>query len=152
VHNPVNTVISFALLIAIVGGSFYYVYALAPRGPWMGITEGGFLTPEVAEILGFDQEYGFLIFDIAPTSPADKAGLQDGGDNTVLIGGREIPVDGDIIVSMNGRQINTIDDVCAVLEEKQVGDAVRFVVNRDGSLREANVVLEEAPPGQTSDC
>jgi S1-C subfamily serine protease len=151
-HNPVNTAISFVILIAVVGGSFYYVYALAPRGPWLGIAAGGFLDPESADLLGLDQEYGYLITSIAPGSPADKAGLQDGGEETVDIGGQIIPVDGDILVSIDGRQVNGIDDICGVIEQKEVGDAVRIGVNRAGTLQEANLILEEAPPGEGSDC
>lgn len=151
-HNPVNSVISFVLLIVLVVGSFYYVYALTPGGPWMGITGGGFLDPEVAEVLGLDQDRGFLVFSIASGSPADRAGVQGGGANTVDIGGRMIPIDGDIIVSMDGRQLSEAGDVCAVLAGKEVGDNVMIGVNRDGNLHEFNLVLEASPPGQSSEC
>jgi S1-C subfamily serine protease len=69
-----------------------------------------------------------------------------------MIGERPIPVDGDVIVSMDGAQIDAIDDVCGVLEQKQVGDAVEIGVIRDGSLQEFSVVLEEAPPGESPEC
>jgi hypothetical protein len=76
VHNQVNNAIAFGLLVAIVGGSFYYVYALAPKGPWIGVTDGAFITPEAARAIGLQEQHGFLIFTIAPSSPAAKAGLQ----------------------------------------------------------------------------
>jgi S1-C subfamily serine protease len=152
VHNPVNSAISFGLLIAVVGGSFYYVYAFTPRGPWLGISAGGFLDSEAAGLLGLDQEQGYLIFTVEPSGPASKAGLRGGSDDIVLIGDRPIPIDGDIIVSMDDRQINVPDDVCSVLDQKQVGDTVRIAAIRDGSLQEFNLVLEEAPPGQSSRC
>ncbi|SRR5690606_2039823 len=151
-QNPVNAVISFALLAVIVGGSFYYVYALAPRGPWMGIASGTYLNPQVSEVLGLDQDSGILLFTVAPQSPADKAGLRGGGAEIVEIRGQRIPVDGDIIVSMDGRQITEEEDVCAVIEQKQIGDSVRVGVIRDGSLMEFNVILEESPPGASSRC
>lgn len=150
-HNPFNTVISFVLMIAVVGGSFYYVYALAPRGPWMGITAGGFLNPEVAAVLELNQEYGFLIFTIAPASPAARAGLQ-GADNEIIIEGQSIPIGGDILVSIDGKEINTTGDVCSVLTQKQAGDTVRIGINRDGEQEQVNLILEEAPQGQTSEC
>lgn len=150
-HNPVNTAISFGLLISVVGGSFYFVYATAPPKPWTGITDGGFLTPEAAEVLGLDQERGFLIFTITEASPADRAGLR-GSDDVFIMEDRRIPIGGDIVVSMDGRQINVLDDVCGVLAQKQVGDSVRFEVSRDGSLQQANVILEELPPGATTEC
>lgn len=150
-HNPVNSFISVGLLISVVGGSFYYVYATAPIKPWTGITDGGFLTPDAAEMLGLDREQGFLIFTITESSPADKAGLR-GSNNVFEIEGRRIPIGGDIVVSMDGRQIVRLDDVCAVLAQKEVGDSVRFEVSRDGNLQETNVILEELPSGATTEC
>lgn len=151
--KSINTAISFGLLIAVVGGSFYYVYATAPIKPWTGITEGLFLSPAAVEALGLEQERGFLIFTIASSSPADKAGLRGGGaEDSVTINGIQIPIDGDIIVSMDGRQINGIDDVCGVLAQKQVGDNVMIEASRAGKLLQANVILEELPPGETTKC
>lgn len=150
-HNPTNTIISFILMIALVGGSFYYVYALAPRGPWIGIIGGGFLNPDIARALELNQDHGFLITSIAPGSPADKAGLR-GADDEVIIDGQRIPVGGDIIVSIDNRQINTAGDVCNILTQKEAGEIVRIEINRLGSLRVINVMLEEAPQGQTSEC
>ena len=150
-HNPVNSFISIGLLISVVGGSFYYVNASAPIKPWTGITDGGFLTPDASEMLGLDREQGFLIFTITEASPADKAGLR-GSNNVLEIEGQRIPIGGDIVVSMDGRQIVGLDDVCAVLSQKGVGDSVRFEVSRDGNLQETNVILKELPSGATTEC
>jgi len=155
VHNPFNTAISFGLLISVVGGAFFYVYsggpAERPKEPWIGVTTGVELTPERAEALGINQEYGFLIFSIAPASPADKAGLR-GSNNVTTIDGEPVPVGGDIIVSMDGRKINGVEEICAVLTQKQVGESIRFVVVRDNNSLEAEVILEEAPPQSRSSC
>jgi S1-C subfamily serine protease len=117
----------------------------------MGIADGAFITPEAAQALGLNEDHGFLIFAIAPSSPAAKAELQQADDN-VSISGRTIPVGGDIIVSMDGRQINGPDDVCGIMGQKQVGDNVRIGINRDGRLQEVNLMLEESPPGSSSEC
>ena len=152
-QNPTNAFISFGLLISVVGGSFYFVSANTPIKPWTGITAGAAITPEAAEALGFDRDHGFLIIAIAQSSPADRAGLRGGsGDNPVTINGEQISIDGDIIVSMDGMEIIQRADICAVLAQKQVGDSVRFEVSRDGSLRQANVFLEELPPGAMTTC
>ena len=74
-HNPVTTAISFALLISVVGASFYYVYATNPKEPWLGI-EGSNVTPRIAQTLGLQEPRGFLIFAVETTSPADVAGLK----------------------------------------------------------------------------
>jgi S1-C subfamily serine protease len=153
VQNPVNTFISLGLLISVVGGSFYFVSATAPIKPWTGITAGATIDPEAAERLGLERDHGFLIIAIAPSSPAERAGLRGGsGENPVDIDAQHISVDGDIIVSMDGRQINQREDICTVLGQKQVGDSVRFEVSRDGNLQQINVILEELPPGERSRC
>lgn len=152
-HSPVTSAISFVLLAAIVGGSFYYVYANAPVKPWTGILAGGIITPDTPVELRRDQDHGFLIIAVAPSSPADLAGLRSGGsEGSIVIDGEEIPIGGDIIVSMDGRSINELDDICAVLHQKQVGDSVVFKVSRDGSMFETNVVLGELPQGQRTFC
>lgn len=117
----------------------------------MGIVAGLFLNPSRAEALQLDQDHGILIYMIAPSSPAAKAGLQ-GADDEVVISGEVVPIGGDIIVSMDGRQINGPDDVCSAFEQKRVGDSMRLVIDREGSLQEVNLILEEAPPGRSPEC
>ena len=152
-HNPVNTVISFGLMIAVVGGSFYYVYATAPARPWTGITFGGIISADTPEELRRDQNHGFLIVTIAPASPADRAGLRGGSaEGSVVIDGQQIPTGGDIILSIDDRQINQRDDICAVLGQKQVGDSVVFEIAREGNVIDVNVTLGELPPGENTFC
>jgi len=153
VHNSVNTTISFGLLITIVGGSFYYVYATDPKDPWMGITAGAIISSDAPKELELDQDRGYLILTIAPSSPADRAGLRGGDpERSVTIDGRQIPVGGDIILSMDERQINQREDICAVLAQKQTGDSVKLEVSRDGSPFEANLILGEMPASANSFC
>jgi S1-C subfamily serine protease len=53
---------------------------------------------------------------------------------------------------MDDTQISTVEDICTVMDLKQIGDSVRFEVERDGELRQLNVMLEELPPGASSIC
>lgn len=153
VHNSVNTSISFGLLITIVGGSFYYVYATDSKDPWMGITAGAIISVDAPKELELGQDQGFLILTVAPLSPADRAGLRGGDpERSVTIDGRQVPIGGDIIHSMEDRQINQREDICAVLAQKQVGDSIKLEVSRDGSRFEANLVLGEMPASANSFC
>ena len=155
VQNPVNIAISFVVLIAVVGGSFFYVSSggpvKLPPEPWIGITKGLVVTPAWAEALGLNQQHGLLIISLAPGSPAEKAGLM-GASNVTVVNGEKVPTGGDIIVSMDGMPINGTKDVCAVLAQKEVGDSSKFVIDRSGEVREIVVVLEELPPQATSTC
>jgi S1-C subfamily serine protease len=152
-HNSVNTRISFGLLITIVGGSFCYVYATDSKDPWMGFTAGAIISSDAPKELELGQAHGYLILTIAPSSPADRAGLRGGDpERSVTIDGRQVPIGGDIIHSMEDKQINQREDICAVLAQKQAGDSVKLEILRDGSLFEANLILGEIPASANSFC
>ena len=138
-HNPFNTVISFAILISVVGTSFYYVYASDAAEPWLGI-EGSNITPLIAQTIGLQQSVGFLIYSIEPGSPAESAGLR-GGDRLLTIEGRPVVVGGDLIIGVDNIQIQNAQDIEAQLAHKTVGDFVEFSVMRGGSNLEIEVQL-----------
>ncbi len=132
-QNATNTVISFGVLISIVGASFYYVSATDEPQPWLGI-EGSNVTPTIAQTLGLQEPVGFLIFSVEPSSPAETAGLR-GGDRVVTIDGRPVVLGGDVIIAVDNIQIEDAQDIEAQLIQKSVGDVVEFTVIR-GSLTE----------------
>jgi serine protease Do len=138
-HNPINTAISFVLLISVVGASFYYVYATDPKEAWLGI-EGSNVTPAIAQTLDLRQPRGFLIFAVETTSPADVAGLR-GGDRVVSIDGRPVVVGGDVIIAIDNTQIQGAEDIEALLASKRIGESIRFTVIRENSTQDLEVVL-----------
>ena len=138
-HNPVNTVISFAVLISVVGASFYYVNATDATEPWLGI-EGSNVTPAIAQTLGLQAPAGFLIFSVEPGSPAEAAGLK-GGDRVVIIDGRPVVLGGDVIIAVNDISIQDAQDIEAQLLYKRIGDVVEFSVIRGSSTQDIEVEL-----------
>jgi serine protease Do len=138
-HNPVNSVISFGILFAVVGASFYYVSATDAREPWLGI-EGSNVTPGIAQILGLREPAGFLIFSVEPSSPAEVAGLR-GGDRAVTIEGRPVVLGGDVIIAVDNIPIQDAQDIGAQLIQKSIGDVVEFSVIRGSSVEDVEVTL-----------
>lgn len=138
-HNPVNTAISFAVLISVVGASFYYVSATDAQEPWLGI-EGSNVTPAIAQTLGLQEPSGFLIFSVEPSSPAEVAGLR-GGDRVVTIEGSPVVLGGDVIVAVDNIQIQDAQDIEAQLSQKSIGDVIEFSVVRGSSTEEIDVEL-----------
>ena len=138
-HYPVNTVISFTVLISVVGASFYYVYATDAAEPWLGI-EGSNITPAIAQILGLEQPVGFLIVSVEPGSPAEQAGLR-GGDRVETVDGSPVVLGGDVIIAVDNTQIEDAQDIEAQLIHKRVGDVVEFTVIRGSSTQEIEVKL-----------
>jgi len=137
--SAVNTIIPFAILVSIVGASFYYVNATDAREPWLGI-EGSNVTPTIAETLGLRQTDGFLIVSVEPGSPAEVAGLR-GGDRVMTIEGRPVVVGGDVITAVDNLQIQDAQDIGALLAQKSIGDFVEFTIIRGGSTLEFDVQL-----------
>ena len=138
-HNPVNTVISVAVLVSVVGASFYYVHATDAIEPWLGI-EGSNVTPAIAQTLGLQEPSGFLIFSVEPSSPAEVAGLR-GGDRVVTIEGRPVVLGGDVIVAVDNIQIQDAEEVGAQLTQKSIGDVIEFTVIRGTSTQDIEVRL-----------
>ena len=141
-HNPVNTFISFGLLIAIIGGSFYYVSATHPKEPYLGIRAATEVTPAIAQQLGLREARGLLIYVIDPGGPADQAGLR-GGDRLAVIDGREVALGGDVIISIDDVQIQGADDAQALLADKVAGDGVTFTVIRGNTTLDVNAIVGE---------
>ena len=138
-QNPINTVISFGVLISVVGASFYYVSATDEAQPWLGI-EGSNVTPTIAQTLGLQEPVGFLIFSVEPSSPAETAGLR-GGDRVVTIDGRPVVLGGDVIIAVDNIQTRNAQDIGAQLIQKSIGDVIEFTIIRGSSTEKIEVRL-----------
>jgi serine protease Do len=115
---------------------------------WLGIS-GTALTPEIAQAVGLTPDTrGFLVIEVAAGGPADKAGIR-GGYKIGDVGGREIPLGGDIIIGIDNRTVTTLENILTYLgNEKQAGDTVQLNILRDGSNSQASVILGEIPQGR----
>jgi len=74
-----------------------------------------------------DYEAGVVVIHIEPDSPADKAGIQRG----------------DIILSVDEKQVNTMLDLMREIEGKSAGDEILIKVQHCESTKEVSVELEE---------
>jgi S1-C subfamily serine protease len=115
--------------------------------PWIGVS-GTDMTPEIAEAIGLEEPRGFLVISIQDGSPASRAGIQEGSNETVLPR-REIPLGGDVILSIDGITVRKIDDLLGYLEEStQVGQIVSLGIWRDGETTEVDLSLTARPGEQ----
>jgi S1-C subfamily serine protease len=115
--------------------------------PWIGVS-GTDMTPEIAEAIGLGEPRGFLVISIEDGSPASRAGIQEGSSQTVLPG-REIPLGGDVILSIDGITVRKIDDLLGYLEQStQVGQIVTLGIWRDGETTEVDLTLTARPGEQ----
>jgi serine protease Do len=72
------------------------------------------LTPEIADQLGYKNQEGVVIIDVAGGSPAEDAGLQQG----------------DLIMEINQVKIRTVQDFKTALARLRSGDSAALLVRR----------------------
>ena len=112
------------------------------KHPWIGI-QGHDVDPELAKVRELDSSKGFLIMAVIEGSPADLGGLL-GVTETVEIDDREYPIDGDIIISVDGIEVRKISDILVHLQRnKVIGDSMELEVLRNGEILDITITLEE---------
>jgi S1-C subfamily serine protease len=107
--------------------------------PVLGVT-GTPIFGGLAEALDLPREGGFLIYEVAPGSPADRAGLR-GARRRVIVGNYEIYVGGDLIMAIDGQPITGPNDLTRLLRKKRPGDTVELSIYRDGRRLKVKVEL-----------
>ena len=112
--------------------------------PWVGISSAD-ITTDLAELLELDDAKGVLVMTVSKDSPADKAGLR-GSSETAIFNEVEYTVGGDIILSVDGKELRQIADLLIHLQrEKNVGDTMNLEILRDGKIMNVEVTLEKRP-------
>jgi S1-C subfamily serine protease len=114
------------------------------KHPWLGIS-GIDIDPDLASILGLQDTRGLLVVSIVKDSPAEKAGLH-GSTETKEIDGIKYQIGGDVILSVDHKDVRKIDDILIHLQrEKKVGDTIDLEILREGRVTNFELTLEERP-------
>ena len=100
--------------------------------------------PQLADKLGLDVKGGALVQDVEPDSPAEDAGIH-GGEGEIEFQATPVPTGGDVIVSVNGRDLTREDDLADVISGMSAGQHVKLELLRDGERRTIDVQLGERP-------
>jgi serine protease Do len=90
------------------------------------------VTQTMAEAFKLDRPAGALVSDVSPGSAAERAGL----------------VSGDVVLSVNGKEVDLSADLPAQVALAQPGEQVEMGVWRRGVLGSVRVVLDDANPAQ----
>lgn len=114
--------------------------------PYLGITsDNRFTVRELAGPLDLPVNHGVLIAEVQSGTAADRAGLQ-GGDREVEVMGAEVKAGGDVIVAIDGHELQTFDDLVAYLvSETEVGQEIALTIVRDGEEMEVSAILGKRP-------
>ena len=94
--------------------------------PYLGITYLAVTDAQTASQLGVNA-YGVYVVEVVKGCPAEKAGLQAG----------------DRIVSVDGTEIASKDDLGTLMQKHAAGDTLSITIAREGQMQTVNVTLGE---------
>src|SRR5262249_50431663 len=104
-----------------------------PVRPSLGVQVA---TDQLARQLG---QKGVLVVNVQPDSPAARAGVR----GTVRAANGDIQL-GDVIVAIDGKKIEKVNDLFDSVEQHKVGDKTTVTVLRDGQQQDVPVDLSRA--------
>lgn len=104
------------------------------REPTLGIEVDEQINQIAKERLGFD---GVMVLRTIPGTSAYKADLK----GIVLYPDGSFEP-GDIILSIDGKPVNTVKDIKDILHEKIIGDVVKVEIVRNGRIIKKDIILE----------
>ena len=101
------------------------------------------ITPGLADQMGLAADSGLLIVQVVPGGSADRAGLR-GGTERAYVGDMPIMVGGDLIVAIDGQDVQDQQDLSQVMNNHRAGDTVRLTIYRGKKKMDVSVTLGEA--------
>ncbi|OPL13455.1 MAG: hypothetical protein AVO38_13435 [delta proteobacterium ML8_D] len=102
------------------------------------------VTPALAKLLDLPVENGAIIIDVTHGGPADKAGIK-GGKKELRLGNRLYPVGGDIIVAIDGEEVESDIAAIRILLTKEPEEEVLVSIYRGERLKRLKVRLGKKP-------
>src|SRR5437660_7324643 len=101
------------------------------------------ISPDIASDLGLASDYGLLIVRVTPGGAAERAGLR-GGSERAYLGNMPIMVGGDLIVAIDGQQVQDQQQLAQMMNNHRAGDAVKVTIYRGKRKMDVAVTLGEA--------
>ncbi len=108
--------------------------------PYLGVTTTT-VTDQLSQDLNLPVEQGALVQEVVSGGPADKAGLR--GGRTAIAEG--LKVGGDVIVKVDGKDIQTSADVADAILDDDPGDTVTIEYFRGDERKSVDVELGKRP-------
>ena len=99
--------------------------------------------PDIADQLGLPADYGLLVQRVLPGGAAERAGLR-GGTERAYLGNTPIMVGGDLIVAIDGEDVQDQQQLEQVMNNHRAGDTVRITIYRGKRKIDLNITLGEA--------
>jgi S1-C subfamily serine protease len=134
---PSNTIIREIDLL-IEDGSY-------TKHPWIGIS-GVDMDYAIAENMGLNITYGWLVSSIVKNGPAAESDLLSGNER-VFVQNKWVNLGGDVIVGIDGHKIINGDILLSYLEENCLpNQLINLKILRDNHFIDIPLILGERPP------
>jgi S1-C subfamily serine protease len=131
---PINTVKTVVAQIEKTGHAEH---------PFLGISAQA-VSKSAAKLFRLPVSHGLLVARVQPGSGAAKAGLRAGTQSATLAG-ETYPLGGDLIASVDGMQLYSVEQLRDAIGEKKPGDKVKLAVYRGDQQRTVTVELGRQP-------
>src|SRR5215467_13375015 len=112
------------------------------RRPVLGVSTLP-IGPDLADQLGLAADSGLLVIQVTPGSAADRAGLRAGTERAYL-GNTPIMIGGDLIVAVDGQEVQDQQDLSHAMQNHRAGDIVTITIYRGKKRMDLKVTLGEA--------
>jgi len=111
------------------------------RRPSLGIVSLA-IGPDVADQMGLPDVAGVLVQKVLPGGAAEHAGLH-GGNQQAYLGNTPIVMGGDLIVALDGQEIEDTADISTIMEKHQPGETITVTFYRGRKKMTARLTLTE---------
>jgi serine protease Do len=103
------------------------------------------MTYEIAQTIGVNVTYGWLITQVTNGGAASLAGLQ-GGNKQARINNDWMVIGGDVIIAVDGTRIVNGDTLMSYLEEHTTpNQTITVTILRNNQTQDISVVLKQRP-------
>lgn len=99
--------------------------------------------PDLADQLGLAADSGLLIIQVSSGSGAEHAGLRAGTERAYL-GNIPIMIGGDLIVAVDGEEVQDQQDFSRIMQKHRAGDTVTITIYRGKKRMDVRVTLGES--------
>ena len=118
------------------------------RHAYLGIDARGLLSlgdnPGLSDALDLDTDHGLLVGKVPSDGPLAQAGIRE-GTKRVRVGNYLIQAGGDVILAVNGKDVNSFVELASEVDHHRPGEAITITVLRNNRKADLQVTLQEQP-------
>jgi S1-C subfamily serine protease len=118
------------------------------RHAYLGIDARSLLSlgdnPGLSDALELNTDHGLLVGKVPPDGPLAQAGIREGA-RRVRIGNYLIQAGGDVILAVNGKDVNSFLELASEVDHHRPGETVTITVLRNNRKADLQVTLQEQP-------